>query len=54
MRCIECNTILSPEEEKLGRCELCISLAEEASDEFLERLGDEKFHEMRDERLCSE
>ena len=54
MRCIECNIILSPEEDKRGRCELCIELAEEATDDFLERIGDEKFHEMRDERLCSE
>lgn len=31
-----------------------LELAEEATEDFLERIGDEKFHEMRDEWVCQE
>lgn len=49
MRCIECNIQLTADEEPWGRCDECRVVSAEATNEYLDYLGDLERHRMRDE-----
>lgn len=49
MRCIECNIQLTADEESWGRCDECRHLSSEATEEYLDYLGDLERHARRDE-----
>ena len=49
MRCIECGIPLTADEESWGRCDECRTLSAEATEEYLDYLGDLERHARRDE-----